>query len=346
MPAQAQTTIWSADLTVGYGTGEGVFFGYYHPSFNLSKRRGALTSNTFTVNSSTFRVVLLQYYRDSNNLRLIVERTSGSNGLNGNSYRLTIDDRIFFIPDPPSKRLKFIFRGVGLKWKDGDKISVKLEVLPKLSEATLKNIRLRDNLGDLIFRGGSYIDYLQSFDIDVTPIHFHPDITSYRIGLGRRFLGRSFRLKATPEDGATVSFIGKVRAESSNEATLLPDLGENQFTVRVTEGSVTRDYTLNIERYIPSDMIVPRNSQPCFGASEEAMLKTLNVVPSPGSLISFTPEVDGSERQYTAVVSNNATHARVTAEGAHSTSRTFVQTGTWKPVLQPMELKENLLHTT
>ena len=118
------------------------------------------------------------------------------------------------------------------------------------------------------------------------------------------------------------------------------DLGENQFTVRVTEGSVTRDYTLDIHRTIPRDMIVPKNSQPCFGASEEAMLKTLNVVPSPGSLISFTPEVDGSERRYTAVVSNNATHVTVTATGAHPTSRTFVQTGTWKPVLQPMKLKE------
>ena len=136
-----------------------------------------------------------------------------------------------------------------------------------------------------------------------------------------------------------MSFIGNFHKEGSDEATLLLELGENRFTVRVTEGSVTRDYTLDLMVRIPSKHIVPTNSQPCFGASEEAMLKTLNVVPSPGSLISFTPEVDGLERKYTAVVSNNATHATVTAEGAHPTSRTFVQTGTWKPVLQPMRLQ-------
>lgn len=143
MPAQAQTTIWSAELTVGYGTGGRVFYGYYHPSFNSSKRRGKLTSNTFTVNSSTFRVYMVQtepgYFE---RFQFKFERTSGSRGLEGNSYRLTVGDKTFLVADPRSNKRQFSFYYSGLRWKTGDKISVKLEVLPVLSEATLKNLVL------------------------------------------------------------------------------------------------------------------------------------------------------------------------------------------------------------
>ena len=159
MPAQAQTTIWSAELTVGYGTGEYVYYGYYHPSFNTSKRRGALTSNTFTVNSSTFRVFQVQTSNNPNGRLLFrIERTSGNRGLDGNAYRLTVDGKPFFIGNPKPGKRGFHFNFSGLRWRTGDKIAVKLEVLPALSGATLTNLTLRVR-GDTVFSSSGYVKY-------------------------------------------------------------------------------------------------------------------------------------------------------------------------------------------
>ncbi len=323
-PAQAQTTVWSATLTVQDLSGGFLGCDNDKPPALDCDNSNVLTDDDFSYGGANYKIIRLHHHSTGFQLALNKAYTDGMKTaltLNvGSNISLPLANasysRSIYQDDDTA-----LWSNSGVSWSAGDKVTVTLTEgqQSQSSDAKLSGLTASSSTS----AGGTFTS-LNIGTFSSTTTSYTATVANARTHVKLTPTANHSAASISWRKGATGSFTTVTSGSATTAISL--GVGANAITVRVTaEDSTTQDYTVTVTRQAAQ--------------SSDATLSGLTASSSASAGGTFTSLAIGTfsstTTSYTATVANARTHVKLTPTANHASASISWRkgaTGSFTPV--------------